>query len=131
MAAIIVIPPKNMIIVQIKKIHFLSERYKSGSAFRQIVDFCSKYGIFDTYKGECTIKQFIKYSTKCIYILEKTFSYKGVIVENYAANELNKMGYDYFTGVEKERKMEMLNLILLFNMKIKSYQQFSYKLYQI
>lgn len=67
MAAVIATPSKNAIIVQIKKIlanltgiipknTFLSERYKSGSAFRQIVDFCSKYGIFDTYKGECAIK---------------------------------------------------------------------------
>lgn len=56
MTEIITAPPKNAIIVRIEKIHFLSEKYISGSAFRQIVDFCSKYGIFDTYKGECAIK---------------------------------------------------------------------------
>lgn len=54
------------------------------------------------------------------YILEKTFSYKGVIVENYVANELNKIGYDlfYWSRKGKNNGNAELDFIIQYENKI-------------
>lgn len=54
------------------------------------------------------------------YILARTFSYKGVVVENYVANELNKLGYDlfYWSRKGKNNGNAELDFIIQHNEKI-------------